>query len=60
MNQGDAAILEQIAAGERVLRRGAGSEPARRAFESLVGHLRELRHRGLIDMPERRVAQAAD
>jgi hypothetical protein len=59
MDQGDAEILERIDAGERVFRPGAG-EPARPIFEALVAHLRALRDRGLIDMPERSVARAAD
>jgi hypothetical protein len=59
MDQGDAELLERIASGERVFRPG-GSESARRVFEALVVHLRELRQRGLIDMPERSVAHAAD
>ncbi len=60
MDQGDAEILERIVAGERVFRPGAAGEPARRGFESLVKHLRALRERGLIDMPERSVAYAED
>jgi hypothetical protein len=60
MDQGDAEVLERIDAGERVFRPGSGGEPARRSFESLVAHLRQLRTRGLIDMPERSVAYAAD
>ena len=60
MDQGDAEILERIAAGERVFRPGAPTEQARRMFESLVGQLRELGQRGLLDMPERSVTQAAD
>ncbi|HUF34929.1 MAG TPA: hypothetical protein VMN37_03215 [Gemmatimonadales bacterium] len=60
MDQGDAEILERIAAGERVFRPGAPTEQARRTFEALVGQLRELGGRGLIDMPQRSVTQAAD
>ena len=60
MDQGDAAVLERIDAGERVFRPGTNDEHARQVFESLVAHLRDLRNRGLIDMPERSVAYAAD
>jgi hypothetical protein len=60
MDQGDADILERIAAGERIFRPGAPTEQARRGFEALVAQLRELSMRGLIDMPARSVAQAAD
>ena len=59
MDQGDAEILERIDAGERIFRPGAGGS-GRPAFEALVAHLRDLRDRGLIDMPERSVAVAAD
>jgi hypothetical protein len=59
MNQGDAELLERIAAGERIFRPG-GTESGRRVFEALVLHLRELRQRGLIDMPDRSVAHAED
>jgi ATP-dependent DNA helicase RecQ len=59
MDQGDAEILERIDAGERIFRPGAG-ERGRPVFEALVAHLRDLRDRGLIDMPERSVAVAAD
>jgi hypothetical protein len=59
MDQGDADILERIEAGERIFRPGAG-ERGRPSFEALVAHLRDLRDRGLIDMPERSVATAAD
>jgi ATP-dependent DNA helicase RecQ len=59
MDQGDAEILERIDAGQRVFRPGGG-EQARPGFEALVAHLRDLRDRGLIDMPERSVAHAAD
>ncbi len=59
MDQGDAEVLERIASGERVFRPG-GSESARRIFEALVNHLRELHDRGYIDMPGRSVAHAAD
>jgi hypothetical protein len=59
MDQGDAEILERIDAGQRVFRPG-GDERARPGFEALVAHLRDLRDRGLIDMPERSVAHAAD
>jgi ATP-dependent DNA helicase RecQ len=58
MDQGDADILERIDAGERVFRPGVAGDGARQTFEALVGHLRELRHRGLIDMPDRSVAHA--
>jgi hypothetical protein len=59
MDQGDAEILERIDAGQRIFRPGGG-ERARPGFEALVAHLRDLRDRGLIDMPERSVAHAAD
>jgi hypothetical protein len=59
MDQGDAEILERIDAGQRVFRPGAG-ERARPGFEALVALLRDLRDRGLIDMPERSVAHAAN
>ena len=59
MHQGDAEILERLEAGERIFRPGAG-ERGRQTFEALVSHLRELRDRGLIDMPERTVAHAAE
>jgi hypothetical protein len=58
MDQGDAEVLERIESGERTFRPGALTESARRGFEALVGHLRELRERGLIDLPERYLAQA--
>jgi hypothetical protein len=60
MDQGDAEVLERIEMGERTFRPGAPTESARRSFETLVGHLRELRERGLIDLPERHVAQMED
>jgi ATP-dependent DNA helicase RecQ len=60
MDQGDADILERIDAGERVFRPGPTGDRARQTFEALVGHLRDLRQRGLIDMPERSVAYAAE
>ena len=60
MDQGDAEILERIDAGERVFRPGPAGERARQMFEALVAQLRELRGRGLIDMPERSVAYAAE
>ena len=47
-------------AGERVFRPGSAAEGARRIFEALVKQLRELRDRGLVDMPERSVAYATD
>jgi hypothetical protein len=53
-------VLERIESGERMFRPGAATESARRAFETLVGHLRELRERGLLDLPERHLAQAED
>jgi hypothetical protein len=59
MDQGDAEILERIETGERLFRPG-GSESSRRMFEVLVHHLCELRERGLIDMPDRSVTQAAE
>ena len=43
MDQGDAEVLERIESGERTFRPGAATESARRSFEALVGHLRELR-----------------
>jgi hypothetical protein len=45
---------------ERTFRPGAPTESARRGFEALVGHLRELRERGLIDLPERYLARVED
>ncbi len=60
MDQGDAEILERIDAGERVFRPDVGDDRARQAFEALVRHLRELRERGLIDMPDRTVGRAED
>jgi len=60
MDQGDAEILERIDAGERVFRPGTGGERARPVFDALVAQLRGLRERGLIDMPDRSVAYAAD
>ena len=60
MDQGDAEILERIDAGERVFRPGVAESDARHTFEALVDHLRELRQRGLIDMPERSVAYSAE
>jgi hypothetical protein len=59
MDQGDAEVLERIASGERVFRPG-GSESSQRMFEVLVHHLRDLRERGLIDMPDRSVTQATE
>jgi len=60
MDQGDAEILERIDAGERVFRPGTGGDRVRPMFEALVAQLRGLRERGLIDMPERSVAYAAN
>jgi hypothetical protein len=60
MDQGDAEVLERIESGERTFRPGAATEAARRSFEALVGHLRELRECGLIDLPERHLARAED
>ena len=60
MDQSDAEILDRIQAGERVFRPGSAAEGARRIFEALVKQLRELRDRGLVDMPERSVAYATD
>ena len=60
MDQGDAEILERIDAGERVFRPGMTDDRARQTFQALVTHLRDLRRRGLIDMPERSVAYAAE
>ena len=60
MDQGDADILERIDAGERVFRPGLAGDRARQTFEALVDHLRDLRRRGLIDLPERSVAYAAE
>jgi hypothetical protein len=57
MDQTDAEVLERIESGERTFRPGAATESARRSFETLVGHLREIRDRGLIDLPDRHVAQ---
>jgi hypothetical protein len=59
MGQGDAEILERIASGERLFRTGE-SESSRRMFDVLVHHLRELRERGFIDMPDRSVTQAVE
>jgi ATP-dependent DNA helicase RecQ len=59
MDQGDAEILERIDAGERVFRPGTTGR-AGAMFEALVTQLRGLRERGLIDMPERSVARAAE
>jgi hypothetical protein len=60
MDQRDSEILERIDSGERMFRSGAVGEPARRAFEALVEHLRDLRERGLIDMPERSVTSGEE
>lgn len=60
MDQGDAEMLERIDAGERVFRPGVGDDHARQSFDALVRHLRELRERGLIDMPERSAVEAAE
>jgi ATP-dependent DNA helicase RecQ len=60
MDQGDVEILERIESGERVFRPGSGGDVPRRLFEALVSQLRDLRDRGLVDMPERSVAYAAD
>lgn len=60
MDQADAEVLERIESGERTFRSGAATGAGRRVFEALVSHLRELRKRGLIDLPERHVAQAED
>jgi ATP-dependent DNA helicase RecQ len=60
VDQGDAEIMERIEAGERMFRPGAAGDRARPIFEALVQHLRTLRERGLIDMPERSVAYAAE
>ncbi|HEX6615253.1 MAG TPA: ATP-dependent DNA helicase RecQ [Gemmatimonadales bacterium] len=60
MDQADAGILERIDAGERVFRPEVGDDHARETFEAVVRHLRELRERGLIDMPDRGVTGAED
>jgi hypothetical protein len=57
MDQADAELLERTEQGDHVFRPGSG-EPARRGFGVLVGHLRELRDHGLLDMPERSVSQS--
>jgi hypothetical protein len=57
MDQADAELLERIEQGDHVFRPGSG-EPARRGFDALVSHLRELRNHGLLDMPERSVSQS--
>jgi hypothetical protein len=59
MDQGDAEVLERIASGERVFRPG-GSDSARRIFSALVHQLQSLHDRGLINLPDRSVARAAD
>jgi ATP-dependent DNA helicase RecQ len=59
VDQGDAEIMDRIEAGERIFRPGGGGR-ARPTFEALVQHLRTLRERGLVDMPERSVAYAAE
>jgi ATP-dependent DNA helicase RecQ len=60
VDQGDAEIMERIEAGERMFRPGRVDEGERQIFEALVDQLRGLRERGLIDMPERSVADASD
>ena len=60
MDQGDAEVLERIRGGERTFRPGATTEAARVSFEAMVAHLRELRGRGFIDMPERSLTQTED
>jgi ATP-dependent DNA helicase RecQ len=59
MHQGDAEILERIEAGERAFRPGFGVE-SRATFEALVSQLRQLKGRGLIDMPDPSVAPAGE
>jgi hypothetical protein len=60
VDQGDAEILERIETGERIFRSGLAGDRARQVFEALVGQLRSLRERGLIDLPERSVAYASE
>jgi ATP-dependent DNA helicase RecQ len=60
VDQGDAEIIGRIEAGERMFRPGTAGDGAGQLFEALVRHLRTLRERGLIDMPERSVAYAAE
>src|SRR6476661_3066236 len=59
VDQGDAEIMERIEAGQRMFRPDAVGDRATQTFEALVLHLRALRERGLLDLPERRVAYAA-
>jgi RecQ family ATP-dependent DNA helicase len=60
VDQGDAEILERIESGERLFRPGTVDERARPIFGALLGQLRSLRERGLIDMPERSVGHAGE
>jgi hypothetical protein len=60
VDRGDAEVLERIEGGERMFGPGAGGAVAKPVFQALVHQLRALRDRGLIDMPERSVACAAD
>jgi ATP-dependent DNA helicase RecQ len=60
VDQGDAEIMERIEAGERMFRPGAVGDRASQTFEALVLHLRALRERGLIDLPQRSAAYAAE
>jgi len=60
VDQGDAEIIERIEAGERMFRPGTAGDRAGQIFEALVRQLRTLRERGLIDLPERNGACAAE
>jgi hypothetical protein len=60
VDRGDAEIMQRIEAGQRMFRPEAGGDQAKQIFEALVHQLQTLLERGLIDMPERSVAYAAD
>jgi hypothetical protein len=60
VDQGHAQLMECIEAGERMFRPGTTGSSGDEPFELLVERLRNLRERGLIDMPEPRVAHASD
>jgi hypothetical protein len=59
VDQVHAQLMERIEAGERMFRSGT-TRPEHEPFELLVERLRNLRERGLIDMPEPSAAHASD
>ena len=59
MDQADFEILERLEAGASVFRPEARTDAARLGFEETVRRLMALRDRGLIRLPEGRVARSS-